>query len=70
MAVAAGLPIIDDSVRMQMEGTRVVTLPDLGLSVQLCLWGSVGTRTLWASYGVMFGASVGDASALTLYQTS
>ena len=53
-----------------MEASRVVEIPDLGLNVVINLWGSTATRTLWASYGVMFGAAVADASALTLYQTS
>jgi hypothetical protein len=70
IAIASGLPVIDQVVQNQMEASTIITLPDAGLSVQLCLWGSVGTRTLWASYGIMFGAAVGDATALTLYQTS
>lgn len=70
MAVASGIPLVDPVVANQMEASRVVEIPDLGLSVVINLWGSTATRTLWASYGVMFGAAVADASALTLYQTS
>lgn len=70
IAVAAGIPVIDPIVRNQMEACRVVEVPGLNLSVQLCLWASTSSRAVWASYGVMFGAAVGDASALTLYQTS
>lgn len=67
IAVAAGLPEIHPAIENQLEAMRVVTVEDLGLSVQVCLWGSTATRALWTSYGVMFGAAAGDASALSLY---
>lgn len=70
LAVASGLPDISPAVRNQCEAIRTVEIPELGLSVQLVMWGSSATRATWISYGVMFGAAVGDASALTLYQTS
>lgn len=70
MAVAAGLPDISPAVRNQCEAIRQIEIPGLGLTVQMVLWGSTKTRATWVSYGVMFGAAVGDVSALTLYQTS
>jgi hypothetical protein len=36
------------------------------LSVQMNMWVSRQTRSLWASYDVMFGASKADGSALKL----
>ena len=70
IAVASGLPDMSPAVRGQLESTRVIEVPDLGLSVELCLWGSAASRATWVSYGVMFGAAVADISALTLYQTT
>jgi hypothetical protein len=70
IACASGLPDISPSVRNQCEAVRVIEIPDLNLAVQMVMWGSTASRATWVSYGVMFGAAVGDASALTLYQTS
>lgn len=70
IACASGLPEISGPVQNQVEDVRVITIPDLNISVQMVLWGSAATRATWVSYGVMFGAAVGDVSALTLYQTS
>ena len=70
IACAAGLPEISAPVRNQLDDVRVIEIPGLGISVQMCIWGSSASRATWVSYGVMFGAAVGDVSALTLYQTS
>lgn len=70
IAIASGLPEISAPVRNKVEEVRVVTIPDLGISVQLVLWGSSSSRATWVSYGVMIGGAVSDATALTLYQTS
>lgn len=67
IAVASGLPEIAPAVRNQLESVGTVEIPDLGLVVQICLWGSSTSRATWASYGVMYGAAVGDSSALGLY---
>ena len=65
LAVAAGLPEISGPVASNLEEVGTVEVPDLGLTVQTCLWGSTKTRATWASYGVMFGAAKGDVTAFT-----
>lgn len=63
VAAAAGLPMIDPGVASLLAGSRTITLPDLGLSVQLNTWGSLSSRSAWASLDVMFGAALGDNTA-------
>ncbi len=65
-AVASGLPEITPAVANNLEAVGTAEIPDLGLTVQTCLWGSSSTRATWISYGVMFGVSVGDGSAFNL----
>ena len=69
-AVAAGLPEISPAVANNLEAVGTAEIPDLGLTVQTCLWGSTSTRATWISYGVMFGVSVGDGTAFTLVVSS
>jgi hypothetical protein len=63
VACASGIPEIDPAVAALMYGSRTLTLDGLGLSVQLNLWGSLGTRAPWASIDVMCGAALGDNTA-------
>jgi hypothetical protein len=63
IAIAAGIPMQGPGVAQSMVGQRVVTLPGLGLSVQVNLWVSTKTRALWCSYDLMFGAAVADGNA-------
>lgn len=70
IAVAAGIPDVPAPVIQNYYGSNVITIPDLGLSVLTCLWGDGDSRQVNMSFGAMFGCAVGDASALTLYQTS
>ena len=70
MAVASGLPELSGPVRNQVEAVRSVFVPDLGITVQLVLWGSSATRATWVSYGVMFGAAAGDTTAASIIVTS
>lgn len=70
IAIAAGVPELHPLVQQDVLGVRTVTLPGIGLPVQIVLWVDTNTRNVWASLGTMFGAAVGDATALTLYQTS
>lgn len=63
IAVASGIPLIEDSVAAMLAGQRVVTIDGLGLSVQINTWGSLSTRSAWASFDVMFGAALGDNTA-------
>ena len=70
LAIAAGLPEISAPVAANLEEVGTVEIPDLGLTVQTCLWGDTGTRETWASYGVMFGAAKGDVTAFTCIVSS
>lgn len=74
IAVASGLPLEQPAnefisrtvVDITNEGSNQT---GLGISVEVSLWYSRATRTIWASYDVMFGAAAGDASTtLTLGQ--
>lgn len=69
IAVASGLPA-SSPVDAAMLAQDVITIPDLGLSVQYNLWTSSATRSLWASYDVMFGAAKGDGSALKIVKVT
>lgn len=60
IAMAAGIPI--QPVGIAGLSSRSVTIPGLGLTVQLNTWGSAKTRVQWASFDVMFGASYGGDS--------
>jgi hypothetical protein len=67
IAVAAGLPIAQPpgefisltSVNVDGAGSNSVSL---GLVVQLAVWYARASRTVWASYDVMFGAAPGDTT--------
>ena len=48
--------------------SRVITVPNLGLSVQLNVWGSASSRAVWASYDVMYGAAYGAQGAASGYR--
>lgn len=63
IAAASGTPIVDSAVASMLAGQRSITLPDLGLTVQLNTWGSLSSRAAWASLDVMFGAALGDNTA-------
>jgi len=63
VAAASGIPYVDAGVASLLAGQRTITLPDLGLVVQLNTWGSLSSRSAWASIDVMFGAALGDNTA-------
>lgn len=63
VAAAAGIPLVEASVASMLAGQRTLTLPDLGLTVQLNTWGSLASRSAWASLDVMFGSALGDNTA-------
>lgn len=63
VAAASGIPFVDAGVASMLAGQRTITLPDLGLVVQLNTWGSLSSRSAWASIDVMFGAALGDNTA-------
>lgn len=56
--------------RGQYGEVNVVQLPQLGLRVQSAAWFNTASRTWWASYDVMLGVAVGDASAGELLITA
>jgi hypothetical protein len=76
IAVASGIPISTATPSGEFLSQQIVNVddagsntPSIGLSVQINTWYSRATRTIWASYDVMFGAAAGDASTtLTLGQ--
>jgi hypothetical protein len=70
IAVAAGLPIVDPSVASLLAAQRNVTIPELGLVVQISTWGSLSSRSAWASMDVMFGAALGDNTAVARAQSA
>lgn len=63
IAAASGIPYIDPAVQGLLAASRVITVPDLGVSVQLNTWGSLASRAAWFSLDVMFGAALGDNTA-------
>jgi len=67
LGCVAGLPLQGNNVTLQ---SKVITLEGLDLSVALNTWFSLATRTLWASYDLMFGVSVLDATAGYLLKDS
>lgn len=48
---------------------RNVSLPN-GLTVQVNVWFSTKSRSLWSSYDVLFGAARGDVTALTVVKSA
>jgi len=64
IAVASGPPVsppeVDGAPFLRQES---FTVPQIGLTCTLYMWLSTKTRSLWASYDVMFGAAVGDPTA-------
>jgi len=61
IAMAAGIPVKGPSSG-GIVNSRTVTLPGLGLSVEVNTWYAPASRTQWASFDVMFGASYGGDS--------
>jgi hypothetical protein len=59
VVMAAAAPAIDDAVRSQFAISDIVTLEQIGLSVQYNVWGSTANRQVNASLEIMFGAAKG-----------
>jgi hypothetical protein len=57
--MAAAAPAIDGAVSSQFAVSDIVTLDQLGLSVQYNVWGSTANRQVNASLELMFGAAKG-----------
>jgi hypothetical protein len=60
VAVASGMPI--NQPPGEFTSVQTTTLKN-GLSVETRTWYARGTRTIWASHDIMFGAAVGDGTA-------
>lgn len=63
VAIASGVPANNGG---NLIASEVISVGNLGLQVQLNLWTSTASRSLWASYDVMFGAAAGDLAAAKL----
>lgn len=70
IAIAAGIPEVAPAVASLIAEQRVVEVPGVGLPVQINLWGSTSSRSLWCSFDVMFGAALGDNTAGTVVVTA
>ena len=70
MACASAIPYIDPAVASLLQQSETIDIPDLGLSVQFNLWGSLSSRSLQASFDVLYGSSKADGSALTICTNS
>ncbi len=66
VAIAAGIPIMAPKGADQMLQQKIITIPGIGLSVQLNSWFSTKSRSQWASYDIMFGAAAGLSDAAVL----
>jgi ATP-dependent Clp endopeptidase proteolytic subunit ClpP len=67
IAIASGLPV--GMIAGEFIEQRVVTTPN-GLSALLSVWYSRSTRSHYASYDIMFGAGVGDATQAEILVTA
>lgn len=65
LVMAAALPEMSPQVADLLD-TTIVSVPELGLSLQSNLWGSSKTRATWHSYDLLFGVAVGDPTAMKL----
>jgi hypothetical protein len=66
LAFAGRVPEMDPAVRSLLFEQSLITIPDLGISVQFNLWGSLASRSVRASFDLVFGAQAADKSALKL----
>jgi ATP-dependent Clp protease protease subunit len=69
IAVASGLPIEDSMPAGEFISKGSVQLKN-GLTIGTCVWYSRASRTVWASYDVMFGAVAGDATQAEVLLTA
>lgn len=70
LAVYANIPLMDPAVAARLEGQRNIVIPGIGLPIQVNTWIDVNTRIRWASYDIMFGAAVAEATALTVVKSA
>jgi hypothetical protein len=68
IVIASGVPVTPRECTMIEQSS--VTLPGTGLTVQFNMWCSTATRTLWASYDLMFAAVIGVPCAGVLIKSA
>jgi hypothetical protein len=69
LAVASAIPEYTKPVGDLLESS-VFEVPGLGISIQSNVWGSSASRNTWASFDVLFGVAVGDATQMRLAKTA
>lgn len=69
IVTASGLPLASPNRGMTTRA-QTVTVPGIGLSVELQEWYSTSTKSDWANWEVIFGAGVGDGSAGVLVKSA
>jgi len=70
IGVGAGLPMTPESAGRGGLRQSVITVPGIGISVQLNEWFSLASRVDWATYDVVFGACSLDATAGVLLKSA
>lgn len=68
LGYAARLP--DHSAASDMISQTAITIPGIGLPVQINVWFSRSSRTLWGSMDTMFGVGLGDVTAGALFKSA
>jgi hypothetical protein len=66
MACASAIPYVDPAVAGLLQQSEIIDVPDLGISVQMNISGSLSSRSLQGSFDVLFGAAKADGSALKI----
>lgn len=70
IAVASGLPLMPAGADQEFIAMDSITIPGLEITVQYAVWFSRSSRTLWASFDIMFGAKEADTSALKIVKSA
>jgi hypothetical protein len=66
----SGLPLTTPFAKSHGLNMETILLPGLNISIAFHHWFSLATRTMWASYDIMFGASLLDATAGILVKSA
>jgi len=68
MAVATAVP--ENPAAADMLAVETAFIEDLGITVQVNVWSSKGSRAIWASYDIAFGAVKAVKEALKIVKTA
>jgi len=68
IAAAVGVPL--EAPNSKILTREIITIPGLEIQIAAHTWFAPASRSLWASYDVMFGAALGDASAGVLVKSA